>query len=182
MAPPLKTPRERWIQEGLRALADGGPQNVRIEVLAESIGVSKGGFYGHFDNRNALLRALLDSWEQTLVDEVIELLQDTGDARTRLTRLFEIASSNPQWLRVDLAVRDWARRDRVVAGRLARIDDRRMSYVRSQFREIGADQLDAEARALLAVSLWVGGHFVAARHGDLRREDVIRAALDHLLR
>ncbi len=181
MAPPIKTPRERWIQEGLSALAEGGPDKVRIEVLAERIGVSKGGFYGHFDNRDALLHALLDAWEQGIVEEVIALLDDTGDARTRLTRLFDIATSSSNWLRVDLAIRDWARRDRAVAARLARIDDRRMSYLRSQFREITDDHVDAEARALLAAALWVGAHYFTAGHGDLRREDVTRAALDRLL-
>ncbi len=181
MAPPIKTSRERWIQEGLTALADGGVDKVRVEVLAERIGVSKGGFYGHFENRDALLEALLDAWEQALVEEVIVLLDDTGDARARLTRLFDMAASNSDWLRVDLAVRDWARGDRAVAVRLARVDDRRMDYLRSQFRQITDDAVDAEARALLVAALWVGAHPFAAGHGNLRREDVAQAALDRLL-
>lgn len=38
-----RTPRDKWIEEGLRALAAGGPEAVRIEVLAQALGVSKGG-------------------------------------------------------------------------------------------------------------------------------------------
>ena len=53
-----RTPRRRWIEEGLRALAAGGPEAVRIEVLAQALGVSKGGFYGYFADREALLAQL----------------------------------------------------------------------------------------------------------------------------
>lgn len=38
--------RASWIDEGLRALAAGGPDAVRIEALARALGVTKGGFYG----------------------------------------------------------------------------------------------------------------------------------------
>ena len=44
MAAITRTPRSRWIEEGLRALAAGGPDTVRVEVLAQALGVSKGGF------------------------------------------------------------------------------------------------------------------------------------------
>ena len=50
-----RTLRTSWIDEGLRALAHGGPDAVRIEGLARALGVTKGGFYWHFDGRTALL-------------------------------------------------------------------------------------------------------------------------------
>ena len=37
-----RTPRGRWVEEGLRALGDGGPDAVRIEPLAQALGVTKG--------------------------------------------------------------------------------------------------------------------------------------------
>jgi AcrR family transcriptional regulator len=45
MARPTRTPRSKWIDEGLRALAAGGPDAVRIEALAQALGVTRGGFY-----------------------------------------------------------------------------------------------------------------------------------------
>ena len=71
MAAPTRTPRDSWIQEGLKALAAGGPDAVRVEALAQALGVTKGGFYWHFDGRQALLDEMLDLWERELVDEVI---------------------------------------------------------------------------------------------------------------
>jgi AcrR family transcriptional regulator len=178
-----KTPRSGWIEEGLRALAAGGPDAVRIEPLARALGVSKGGFYWHFDDRRALLEEMLDTWERTGVDEVIERVDsEGGDARPRLGRLFALASSEEaqDLLRIDLAVRDWARRDQTVAERLRGVDNRRMDYMRSLFAAFCPDEDDVEARCMLAASLWIGNHFMAADHGPRSRAEVLGLALGRL--
>src|SRR5271166_3658973 len=117
MAAPTRTPRSKWIQAGLRALAAGGPDAVRIEPLAQALGVTRGGFYWHFADRRALLDEMLDTWERATTDEVFERVESAGgDARAKLRRLFPLASSSV--VAVDLAVRDWARREPAVADRL----------------------------------------------------------------
>ena len=78
MSAPTRTPRASWIEEGLRALAAGGPDAVRIELLAQALGVTRGGFYWHFDDRRALLEEILDAWERASVDEVIERVESEG--------------------------------------------------------------------------------------------------------
>ena len=118
MSAPTRTPRNSWIEEGLRALAAGGPDAVRIELLARALGVTRGGFYWHFDDRRGLLEEILDTWERVSVDEVIERVEaEGGDARARLRRLSAVALSSDELLRIDLAVRDWARREQTVAKR-----------------------------------------------------------------
>jgi AcrR family transcriptional regulator len=172
-----RTPRGRWVEQGLRALADGGPDAVRVEVLAQALGVTKGGFYWHFADRDALLGEVLDAWERANLEAVIERVErDGGDARTRLRRLFALALAGPKALRTDLAVRDWARRDPAVAERVRRVDNRRMEYLRSLFRTWCEDEADAEARGLLALSLWIGNHFIAADHGARSRAAVLERA------
>jgi AcrR family transcriptional regulator len=172
-----RTPRSSWIDEGLRALAASGPDAVRIEPLARALGVTKGGFYWHFDDRRALLEEMLDTWERVSVDEVIERLEgEGGDARARLRRLFALASSSDELLKIDLAVRDWARREQTVAERLRRVDNRRMDYMRSLFGAFCRDEDDVEVRCMLAFSLWIGNHFVAADHGARSRADVLKLA------
>ena len=169
-----RTPRSSWIDEGLRALAVGGPEAVRIEPLAQSLGVTKGGFYWHFDDRRALLEEMLDTWERESVDEVIERVEsEGGDARAKLRRLFALASSSGDVLKIDLAVRDWSRREESVAERLRRIDNRRMDYMRSLFGAFCPDEDDVEVRCMIAFSLWIGSHFMAADHGARSRADVL---------
>ncbi|HZA89530.1 MAG TPA: helix-turn-helix domain-containing protein [Solirubrobacterales bacterium] len=176
-----RTPRTRWIEEGLRALAAGGPDAVRIETLADALGVTKGGFYWHFDDRRALLEEILDAWERVSVDEVIERVEsEGGDARAKLRRVSALAASSAEPLRIDLAVRDWARREQTVADRLRRVDNRRMDYMRSLFGAFCPDEDDVEARCMVFYSLWIGSHFIAADHGARSRAEVLKLALRRL--
>ncbi|WP_374118832.1 TetR/AcrR family transcriptional regulator [Allokutzneria sp. A3M-2-11 16] len=120
MAAPTLTPRGKWIEEGLRALAAGGPETVRVDPLAKALGVTRGGFYWHFTNRQALLEEMLDAWERMGTDEVIERVEtEGGDPRGKVVRAGALTFS-AALLPVDLAVRDWARRDPERAGLLAR--------------------------------------------------------------
>jgi AcrR family transcriptional regulator len=158
-----------------RALAAGGPDAVRIEPLAQTLGVTRGGFYWHFGDRGALLEEMLDTWERTSIDDVIERVEgERGDARARLHRLFALASTTGELLAIDLAVRDWARRDEAVAERLRRVDNRRMDYLRSLFGGFCPDDDEVEVRSMRAFSLWIGNHFIAADHGARTRADVLR--------
>ncbi|MEU3597366.1 TetR/AcrR family transcriptional regulator [Streptomyces sp. NPDC006798] len=174
-----RTPRSTWIEEGLRALAAGGPEAVRIETLAHALGVSKGGFYGHFANRDALLTEMLDVWERDGTEVVIARVENRGgDARTKLARLFGIVAVRSEEtpatsIAADLAIRDWARRDEGVARRLRRVDNKRMEYLRSLYREFCPDEADVEARSTIAYALRIAYHSMAVDHGAYTRDEVM---------
>jgi AcrR family transcriptional regulator len=179
MAPPTRTPRSEWIRQGLRALAAGGPDAVRIESLAKELGVSRGGFYWHFADRGALLAAMLDTWERATTQEVADQLDSGGgDASAKLRRLFALTS--PNVVKADLAIRDWARRDHAVAARLRRVDNRRMGHLRALFAGLSTDPAEIEARCLLTFSLLIGNHYITADHGSYSRTDVLEMALRQL--
>src|SRR5919201_3839968 len=153
VAAPTRTPRSSWIEAGLRALAAGGPDAVRIEPLAQELGVTRGGFYWHFDDRAALLDELLDTWERRSTDEVLARVEgEGGDPREKVRRAGTLTFSR-ELLPIDLAVRDWARRDPVVAKRLRRVDNARMEYLRTLIGTFCDDADDVEARGMLAFSL-----------------------------
>jgi AcrR family transcriptional regulator len=181
MSAPTRTPRGTWIEAGLRALAAGGPDAVRIELLARALGVTRGGFYWHFDDRRALLEEILDTWERISVDEVIERVEsEGGDPKAKLRRLSALAAASDEPLRTDLAIRDWARREQKVAERLRRVDNRRMEYMRSLFSAFCPDKDEVEARCMVFYALWIGSHFIAADHGARSRADVLKLALGRL--
>ncbi|GIG55905.1 TetR family transcriptional regulator [Longispora fulva] len=182
-----RTPRGTWIDEGLRALAAGGPEAVRIETLAQALGVSKGGFYGYFASREALLAEMLDRWERDVTEAVIdEVDSGGGDGRARLERLFAIvATSGDGSVRgttVDLAIREWARRDETVAERLRRVDNRRMAYLRTLFASFCPDPDDVEVRCMVTFSVRIGTHFIAADHDGRSRPEVLALTRKWLLR
>ena len=128
---------------------------------------------------------MLDSWEKQLVDDAIATVDGSGgDGRARLRALFALASSNrfPDIPRIELAIRDWARREEWVAIRLRRVDDRRMVYMRSLFGQFCADSDDIERRCFIVMVVFIGSPFVAAGHGGRTRAQVVGAVLDDLLR
>ncbi|GAA1953330.1 TetR/AcrR family transcriptional regulator [Catenulispora subtropica] len=173
--PAPRTPRHAWIDQGLRTLAAGGPDAVRIEVLAKALGVTKGGFYGYFADREALLSEMLEVWEREVTEAVIDRVEAPGGtARDRLSRLRSLVfpGDGPTvgptvGITLELTIRDWARRDAAVAERLRRVDNRRMDYLRSLYREMfpADDEDEAEARSLVSYSLWIGRHLITADNG-----------------
>ena len=178
----IRTPRDSWVEQGLEALAEGGPDAVRVEALAKRLGVTKGGFYGYFADRDALLVAMLDAWERESIDEVIDRVErEGGDPRTKIARAGVLAFSGDRLLPIDLAIRDWARRDQTVADRLRRVDNRRMALLREMIGTFCSDADEVEARGLLAFCLAIGAHFLAADHGDRTRAQVLDRAADLLL-
>jgi len=181
MAAPTRTPRSTWIDTGLEALASGGPDAVRIEPLAQRLGVTRGGFYWHFAGRDAFLGELLDAWERRSTDDVLERVErEGGDPEHKLRRAGRLTFSD-ELTPIDLAVRDWARRDPGVAERLRRVDNRRMTYLRELIvaARPGAD--DVEARGMIAFSLAIGAHVIAADHEGAERAEVLRQAVERLL-
>lgn len=175
MAAETRTPPSAWIDAGLRALSIGGPDAVRVEALAKTLGVTKGGFYGHFADRGALIEEMLGTWERMSTDELFERVErEGGDARAKIRRAGMLASD--ELLPVDLAIRDWSRRDPAVAERLRRVDNQRLDYLRSLMRAIFADEDEVEARCLLSFSLLIGKHFMAADHGGRSRDEVTERA------
>lgn len=181
MVAQTRTPRGTWIDAGLKALAGGGPDSVRVELLAKALDVTRGGFYWHFPSRQAFLDAVLDTWEHRSTEEVLERVeQEGGDARAKVRRAGMLTFSK-DLLPIDLAVRDWARRDASVAKRLRRVDNSRMEYLRLLIGEFTDDEEDVEARAMLAFTLAIGNHFIAADHNGRSRRQVLERATQRLL-
>jgi hypothetical protein len=125
---------------------------------------------------------MLDAWERVVIDEVIERVESGGGTgRTKLQRLFALVASIRGMLNVELAIRDWARRDKTVATRLRRIDNRRIEYMRPLFAEFCPDEAEVEVRCFLVLSVFVANHFIAAEHAGRNREQVVALAMRRLL-
>jgi AcrR family transcriptional regulator len=178
----LRTPREMWVEEGLRALATGGVDTVRVEALAKTLGVTKGGFYGYFADRGALLTEMLDAWERESIDDVFDRIeQESDDVLERARLAGRLTFSSDRLLPIDLAIRDWARRDQAVAERLRRVDNRRMQLLRDAISTVCHDPEEVEARSLLAFCMAIGNHYLAADHPGSTRAQVNARASDLIL-
>ncbi|WP_222678449.1 TetR/AcrR family transcriptional regulator [Rhodococcoides corynebacterioides] len=72
--------RRRLIEAGARALATNGLDGMRSSVVARDAGVANGTFYLHFDDREALVTAVVE----TALGELAQSLHDIRSTKTHL--------------------------------------------------------------------------------------------------
>ncbi|MGH2615548.1 MAG: TetR/AcrR family transcriptional regulator [Thermomicrobiales bacterium] len=156
-----------WIEAAYRAIAEGGVAAVAVEPLAQQLGVTKGSFYWHFPNREALLQAALERWEQEETEAAIAALDEIADPRERLQQLILRALTDDRAAgdtatpaiafghAFHLAVSD-AADDPIVQPILRRVSERRVDYLIDCFRAAGLASDEARFRALLAYAAYVG--------------------------
>jgi len=146
----------QWVAAGLEALRKGGVAGVRVERLAEDIGLTKGSFYWHFRDRGELLAALLEFWAREMTEAEFERVQAVkGGLAARLRTLAEDVLEKGMG-RYDPAIRAWARSDRKVAAAVAQVDRRRVRALATFFEEGGFSPAEARTRARLFYTFLLG--------------------------
>ena len=117
--------RQDWIEAVLDALAERGIEGVRIGALCQRLGVTKGSFYHHFDNRDDLLEAVTDYWANTQPKaSAIEFENPEVDPEDRLAAVTRLVTDRGLGRR-DHAMRAWAMADERAA-RAVRVADRQV--------------------------------------------------------
>jgi len=150
---------EMWIETGLRELGRSGIEGVRVEVLAERLGVTKGGFYRRFKDRRALLDAMLEKWARGRIASIEEHGAHVGATpRDRVQSIVKIYAGpiNAEGMAIELAIRQWARSDRAAASVVARVDAARLKVAEKIYRDMGLTPKKARARAILLYSFVFG--------------------------
>jgi AcrR family transcriptional regulator len=173
----------RWIEAGLAELAKGGIDRVRVEVLATSLGVTKGGFYRRFKDRRALLDALLETWARGrigAIEKQTELKDES--ARDRLKALIRLFSErvSAHGMAIELAIRQWARSDPAAAAAAATVDEARLKGVAQLYRQVGLGAEDAEARAVLFYGFIFGQSLLFLEQTPRKRASLTAACTEVL--
>ena len=170
-----------WVRSGLALVARAGIDAVRVEPLAEQLRVTKGSFFWHFKDRAALYAAILSSWRQVATGEIIKLVEaEKPDARLRLSRLIELATSDGKAARLETAIRAWAQHDPAAAKVLASVDAERLEYVASLLRGTGMDNSVAVTRATILYLVLIGNFFAASK-SELRAEPELWREISKLI-
>ena len=144
-----------WAGAALDAIGEGGLGAVAVEPLAARLGATKGSFYWHFPNRDALVTAALDLWERRHTEDVITAVEVEPDPARRLRLLFTTVIAAVGTDSTEAAVLA-AAEDPLVAPVLARVTERRVSYLAEAFHELGYPPAEARRRGLLAFSAYLG--------------------------
>lgn len=134
-----KVPADSWLQAAREALVDQGIDAVKVDRLARKLGVTRGGFYHHFADRDELLSRLLQDWQANVVFVAEEPVPaNPGDALVAIEavvdRLLREDGYDP---RFDLAVRTWAHADHDIAEIVRRVDAKRLDALAHIFTALG---------------------------------------------
>ena len=134
-----KLQRFDWLETALDIFVAEGIDAVRITRLADDLGVTRGSFYWHFDKREDLIDALVDFWKSKNTPALTASADKATALDEGLLRFFEICIDTAQFdPRLDLAIREWARRSKRIRQMVddedqARIDSLRRFYIRCDF-------------------------------------------------
>jgi AcrR family transcriptional regulator len=175
---------QNWVEAGFDALAEGGIDRVRIEVLAQALGVTKGGFYRRFRDRPALLAAMLETWTEGRLAAIRQQTDLAGQSpRERLHALIRLFASRPnaRGMAIELAVRQWAQADATAAAAVAQVDAIRLDRVARLYSALGVAADDAEARALMFYAFLFGQTLLFPQVSPAQREAMFTACADALV-
>lgn len=160
---------QAWVEAGLKELASSGVGGVRVEVLAQRLGVTKGGFYRRFKDRRALLNAVLDEWARGRISAIKRVREQT-EGQSPSERLSSVARHYTERLSVhgmaiELAIRQWARTDSAAAAACTSVDDARLKVAGQLYRDLGFSSAESRERAILLYSFLFGQSLLFVEYG-----------------
>jgi len=150
-----------WCLAALAVIAQRGVDQVTVEGLARDLGVTKGSFYWHFEDRAALIAAALDEWERSATTALIAWLDRVDDPIERLHALFTVSFADQERGPLDAALVVRAD-DPVVGPVVRRVAEQRVAFLERLFRQAGLPPAKARMRAREGYSTYVG-HFHVRR-------------------
>lgn len=175
---------ERWVEMAIDVLAREGVTGLRVEVLAKRCGVTKGSFYWHFKDRQALLDAVLEHWKLGRIRDIEKTTAVTaGNEREQLHYAIEVygASRNRKGMSIELAVRDWARHDPQAAAVVEMVDLYRLECTRKLFVAAGMSDADAKSRSLLLYACVFGLSLMHYTHFDDNLADLKQRIAERII-
>jgi AcrR family transcriptional regulator len=156
--------RSDWLQAGLAAVVDDGPNGLRIDRLCRRLGVSKGSFHHHFSGAADFKRSLLAAYEDLVVralDQAIDQ-KEPATPQAALAGLTAAITSTPAIYRPELevAMRAWAFSDAEVRTVQERVDRQRLKSLYGIWSQILDDPARAHIAALLPYLVAIGASLV----------------------
>ena len=150
--PRTQLDRTAWTAAAIDVLAEEGIAGLRVEVLAKRLKVTKGSFYWHFQDRRDLLMAMLAEWKEGRIRDILKQTRAVpGHELEQIYHVIDVysASRNRRGMQIELAVRDWARRDSDAAAIVSEVDDIRLRCARELFLACGVPLEEASSRCML---------------------------------
>lgn len=145
-----------WAQAALDAIATDGVDAVAVESLARALDVTKGSFYWHFANREALIDAAIKLWEERETEGLLARVGNETDPYKRIVRAFTKVDASQSASRQYLALSAAGLRYPRIADAVSRVSQRRLEYLVNCYGELNLSPDDARRWAAHAYSAYLG--------------------------
>ena len=154
----IKVTRDDWLRAAMTALIEDGSDQVKVMTLGARLGVSRSSFYWYFQSRQDLLDALLDHWMRTNTAAVVAHAEMPADTITQAVCQVFLGFVTPRHfdIRLDFAVRDWARRCLDIRAVVEASDGKRLEALTAMFARYGYGKDDAATRARVLYYMQIG--------------------------
>jgi len=174
-----KSTKLDWLNLAIDALINEGIDQVKVQVMAKKLGVSRSSFYWFFESIQDLQDQLLSHWLTRNTGPIIErAMRPAGTITRAICHVFEC------WVEpklfdpnLDIAVRFWGRRDPKVRAIVEQADDQRVDALSKMFRRYGYDEEDAFIRARILYFTQIGHYTLEVQEEPAVRLSHLRAYL-----
>lgn len=140
---------ELWLEAAHEALLEGGVDAVKIQPLAQRLKLSRTSFYWFFENREALLEALLARWREKNTGNLVRRTE--AYAETVAEAMLNVCDC---WLdpaifdsRLEFAVRSWALQAPAILAQMQTADAQRLAAITRMLVRFGHAEDTADVRA-----------------------------------
>jgi AcrR family transcriptional regulator len=140
---------EVWLDAAYDLLIESGVDAIRIVPLAEKLQLARTSFYWFFEDRSALLDALLSRWRSVNTANLVQRTELYAESITEA--IFNVFDC---WLnsklfdsRFEFSIRSWALQSPDVAAEIRIVDGVRIDALTKMFLRFGFDPLAADVRA-----------------------------------
>ena len=159
-----------WLEMAIRILKEEGVDQVRVDRIADRLGITKGSFYHLYKDRQELLDAMVEHWRSASQITYLTMARRLkGPARQVLLDFME-AAVRSNLGEFDGAFRAWGSYEPRVGATVQALDQERIQFIAKWFEELGLEGLEALGRARILYYADVGWAF----SGDPRPQVTLR--------
>ena len=153
-----------WLLQALDIFIEEGIDAVRITRLADELGVTRGSFYWHFSNREDLIEALVDYWKNQNTNAIIDSVSNAESLSRGIFSFFDTCLNTELFdPRLDLAIREWARRSADIREQLDNADNARVAALSNFFQRFEYPMPEAFIRARVLYFAQIGFYALDVR-------------------
>jgi AcrR family transcriptional regulator len=146
-----------WLLAALELFVAEGIDAVRITRLANEMGVTRGSFYWHFTNRDDLIESLVAYWRDKNTSVIVEAVNSASSLSDGIFNFFDTCVDSNQFdPRLDLAIREWARRSEDIREQIDLADATRVKAITNLFSRYAYPMPEALIRARVIYFAQIG--------------------------